>query len=393
MTTCFMDVDHTQIHKHGQAVAGDVFLSRKLEPEGRIIAVLSDGMGSGVKANVLATLTATMAANFTAGGWAPEAAARRIMATLPVCSVRQIAYATFSIVDIAPNGTAQVIEFGNPAFRLFRSGGDSRVPAQTLRIPVSGGRDETLRATALNWRQGDRLVFFSDGVTQAGMGTAAYPLGWDDPGVTGYVQNLIDREPELSARELSRRVCQKAQELDGYRAKDDITCGVVYFRRPRTLLVVTGPPVDRDNDARLAGRVRDFQGRTVVAGGTTAAIVARELGVEVQVDLDHLSDDVPPLSTMAGVDLVTEGIITLATANRFLETGEIPAPDDFHAATRLVQLLLDSDIIHFLVGTRINEVHQDPAMPEDLEIRRNIVKKMAALLEGRYLKATQILYI
>ncbi|MCK5148345.1 SpoIIE family protein phosphatase [bacterium] len=391
--TCFMDVDHYQIHKHGQTVAGDVFLSRKLHGEDGLIAVLSDGMGSGVKANVLATLTAVMSANFIAHQWEPEQVARRIMATLPVCSVRGIAYATFTIALIHGNGQAQIIEFGNPAFFLLRNDKRINLPSQLISIPVEGARTETLRATTFTWQQDDRIAIFSDGITQSGMGTDAHPLGWGVTPVIDFMQAAIENDVEISARKLSRRLCRKALDLDEFKAKDDITCGVIYFREPRKLIVVTGPPVDMENDRRLARRVAEFDGRKVVCGGTTVSIIARELNIHAYVDLDHLTDDVPPITRLETIDLATEGIITLATTVRHLESGHMPAANAHHAVSELCRLLMDSDIIKFLVGTRINEVHQDPAMPEDLEIRRNIIKKMAALLEKRYLKATQIQYI
>jgi len=346
-----------------------------------------------VKANVLATLTAVMSANFIAQQWAPETVARRIMSTLPVCSVRGIAYATFTIALIRGNGEAQIIEFGNPAFYWFRNNKRLTPQSDFIHIPVTGARTETLRSSTITWQRGDRIVFFSDGITQSGMGSDLYPLGWGDAPAASFMTKVIEDDDQIAARRLSRRHCRKALELDGFKAKDDITCGVIYFREPRKLIVVTGPPVDRENDKHLAARVNQFDGRKVVCGGTTVSIIARELGCEVEVDLDHLTDEVPPITHMSQIDLATEGIITLATTVRHLESGQMPSDDPHHAVSELCRLLMDSDIIHFLVGTRINEVHQDPAMPEDLEIRRNIIKKMAALLESRYLKATQILYI
>ena len=64
-----------------------------------------------------------------------------------------------------------------------------------------------------------------------------------------------------------------------------------------------------------------------------------------------------------------------------------------NAATRLVELLLNSDIIHFLVGTRINEAHQDPNVPVELDLRRNIIRKIASLLETRYLKESRLQFM
>jgi len=167
-----------------------------------------------------------------------------------------------------------------------------------------------------------------------------------------------------------------------------MTCGVIYFRRPRNLLLLTGPPYDKSRDAEYARKLAEFAGKSVICGGTTAGIIARELGREIRMDLKSLSDDIPPLSVMDGVDLVTEGILTLTRAARMLEEQKtLPAHDP---AARLASVLLESDVIEFVVGSRINEAHQDPKLPMDLEIRRNIVRRLAGVLEKNYLKETSI---
>ena len=164
---------------------------------------------------------------------------------------------------------------------------------------------------------------------------------------------------------------------------------MIYLRNPRCLLVVTGPPFSEAKDQELAEIVRSFKGRKVICGGTTAQILARELDEEIEMDLDNLDPEIPPPSRMAGIELVTEGTITLSKVAELLESKRKPETARPNAASELVSIMLDSDVINFLVGTRVNNAHQDPNLPVELDIRRNIVKKIASLLEGKYLKDTQ----
>jgi hypothetical protein len=208
-----------------------------------------------------------------------------------------------------------------------------------------------------------------------------------------FLRQQIYRENEISARELSCRLVAEAAVNDGRRAKDDITCGVVYYRRPRRLLVITGPPFNRERDGEIAELAESFNGRKVICGGTTANIVSRLLNRPVAVALTPSNFDVPPAAVMDGVDLVTEGTVTLAKVAEMLERGNTGDAARKSPATDLVSLMLQSDIVEFVVGTRINEAHQDPNVPVELDLRRNIVRKIAALLETRYLKEAQVRFI
>jgi Stage II sporulation protein E (SpoIIE) len=388
----FIEVDSYQRAKHGQLISGDVFLSEKVKQEDRIVTVLSDGLGSGVKASVLATMTATMALKFTASPIDIQKSAEIIMDTLPICSVRQISYSTFTVVDMESTGATRIIEHGNPPFLLVRPRGEMNVSKTSVR--PKRWQDRIISFSSFNVQREDRIIFFSDGITQAGTGEFRTPLGWGLENVDKFVHECIQEKPHISARELSRALVARAEEIDGLTAKDDITCGVVYFRSPRQLLVMTGAPFNRDHDRDLAKMAEWTPGRKVIAGGTTANIVSRLLDREIEIDMHQpLDPKVPPSAKMEGFDLITEGTLTLGAVLRLLEEGFTPEDLRPNAAVKLAAMLLDSDIVRFAVGTRINEAHQDPNIPVELDLRRNIVKRIAEILEMKHMKKVVIHYL
>lgn len=400
----FIEVGHHQLFKYKQGAGGDTFLSQKNESDGRVITVLSDGLGSGIKAGVLSTLTATMAMKFIASDIPIKRAANIIMNTLPVCKERGISYATFTLVDIEPNSMVRIMEYDNPGYVLVRQKTMVEPIKQCSVIERKNKKTAPLRESLLYYSDykalpGDRLVFFSDGVTQSGMGTHAFPLGWGASRTQDFILETISENPDISARELACSVVRKAHLHDGYEAKDDITCGVIYFRHPRDLLIMTGPPINFDNDAKMASDFNAFNGRKIVCGGTTTNILSRQLGKPVKLILKGLDTVVPPMSEMEGADLVTEGIITLGKVAEMLETDSRLGRDltverlTENGATKIIDLLQDSDRIFFMVGTKINDAHQDPNMPVELEIRRNVVKKIQKILTEQYLKEVTIRYL
>jgi len=388
----FIEVDFYQRAKHGQLISGDVFLSEKVKEEGRIVSVLSDGLGSGVKASVLATMTATMALKFTSSAMDIRRSAEIIMDTLPICSVRKISYSTFTVVDMAENGETRIIEHGNPPFILLRPDGKMKIEKSEVR--PDRWQDRIISYTSFGVQREDRIIFFSDGISQAGMGEHRTPFGWGMPSVEKFIREQIDRHPHISARELSRVLVARAEEVDGLTAKDDITCGVVYIRSPRQLLVMTGAPFNRAHDQDLAKMAERTSGRKVICGGTTANIISRQLNRPIQIDMRQARDSrVPPSAKMDGFELVTEGILTLGEVLRLLEEGFAPEELKSNAAVRLAGMLLDSDIVKFAVGTRINEAHQDPNIPVELDLRRNIVKRIARVLEDKHMKRVIVQFL
>ncbi|MFO7862907.1 MAG: SpoIIE family protein phosphatase [Salinivirgaceae bacterium] len=386
MEKMFIDIDYGFTPKFGQIVCGDVFLSEKIKNENRLTAVLSDGLGSGIKANILANMTATMALRFTINDQPIERSAASIRETLPVDPQRKIAFASFTIVDTEFDGQTRIIEYGNPQFLVFRGATFLPLPHKHL----AGGE---VNISEFNTCREDRIVLFSDGVSQSGIGRKDMPFGWETEQMSEFIEQVVARKPEISAHDLRKIIIQQAIGNDIGEPRDDITCAVLYFRHPRKLLVCTGPPYSKERDSEMAAFIKGFNGYTIVCGGTTAQIVAREWGSEVVVDMDHFCADIPPASRIEGVDLVTEGILTLGKVAELLKHGNYHKAKSFDPARCLVEALLNHDQIEFLVGTKINDAHQDPNLPVELEIRRNVIKKIVYLLEKKYFKETTLTFI
>lgn len=398
MNNIFIDVDYAQIYKHGQKIGGDVFLLSRNPENNQIVATLSDGLGSGVKANVLASLTAHMAHKLSFSPIDLNHSAKIIMDTLPVCKERKISYSTFTIADIRYKENNEdievnLVEYDNPPSLRFKGSEPVYWTREKTELQREGAfKKEIVSSSSFKLSASERLIMFSDGVTQSGLGRSL-PLGWRLDGVREFIKKEIEANPDISSRELSRAIVQKANSLDGLCSKDDITCVVVYIRKPRRTLIVTGPPFTKEADEILGEKIKAFDGRKIVSGGTTVQIVARMLGKKLTVDMKCWSKDVPPASKMEGIDLVTEGMLTLSRVATILEKRLNPAelPDD--PAKRFVEILLDSDQVHFLVGTKINEAHQDPNIPVEIGIRRTIIGRLRKALEEIYLKETSQEYL
>ncbi len=389
----FLDIHCEQNNHVGEVICGDVFLSRRVREEGRTLVVLSDGMGSGVKANVLASLTASMAINFTIEHREVQKTAEIIMNTLPVCSVRKISYSTFTIIDMEDTGQTTIVEYDNPSCLLLRNNREFDPGWEDLELESERHKGKIIKTCTFVAQKEDRIVFWSDGIIQSGMGTRSFPFGWGRDGAIEYVFRVLKNEPFISASKMSKKVINMAALHDGDKPKDDNSCGVVYFREPRKLLLVSGPPFDERHDLDFALKVRRFNGKKIIAGGTTAEIVARELALEFDVGMESSDPELPPASYVEGINLVTEGILTLGKVARVLENLQNDSNLGNGPADQIVRMLLESDKIHVLNGTRINVAHQDPNLPVELEIRRSVVKRIVNALEEKFLKEVDIEYM
>lgn len=389
----FIEMETSQYTKTGQAACGDDVRFLSIERENRHLCALSDGLGSGVKAHVLATMTTSMAIKFLESNIPTLEAAEIIMDSLPVCEVRKIGYATFSLFDFRLGGRARITEMGNPGYIHLR--GDREVrPLRDDQVVSVHWPDREMRECEADFRPGDRIILCSDGVTQSGLGVRKdMKFGWRRSGVLAHAQELVRYDPDISAKELSASIASRALMLTPGGCKDDITCVVIYLRHPRVMRVLSGPPYYRENDAEFARQARLGFDHVVICGGTTANILERELGRKVVVKFEDLrrAGGLPPVGRMEGVGIATEGILTLSRVATALEEMR-PADKEPMAVKAILERMMAHDRIEFVIGTKVNESHQDPNIPQDLELRRSVVRRMSAALEKNYRKQVTINY-
>ncbi len=389
----FLDIYCQQNNHVGELICGDVYLTKKVREEERTIIVLSDGMGSGVKANVLATLTASMALNFTLEHREVTTSAEIIMKTLPVCSVRNVSYSTFTIVDIEESGLTTIVEYDNPECLIMRGEQVFDPGWDDIVLESGSNKGKVIRTCRFQAQKEDRLFFWSDGIIQSGMGSRGFPFGWEREGAEEYVVKIVKNSPYAASANLAKKVVNMASLHDGGNPKDDTSCGVVYFREPRKLMLISGPPFYEKDDLEYCMKVKQFKGKKVIAGGTTAEVVVRELGLKYEAGIEIVDEDLPPISYIEGIELVTEGILTLGKVARILEDFSPDYQLSNGPADRFVKMLLESDQIHILNGTNVNVAHQDPNLPVELEIRRTVIRQIAKLLEDKFLKEVDIEYM
>lgn len=389
----YLDVSCRQIPCSGERVCGDVYLAHNFVAEDRNIIVLSDGLGHGVKANMLGILTTTMALNFTHEHKETTRIAETILRTLPIDSEKQISFATFSIVDIETDGQVNIIEYENPQCLVLR-GTEVFQPEWTcLLLNTDRKIGKELKTCTFRAQLGDRIVLFTDGVMQAGMGNPYTPMGWGMEQMHKFVVDEVVKYPSISSSELAFKIVSEANKKDGFVAKDDTSCVVIYFREPRRLLLCTGPPSSPEKDTEMAEKVKNFPGKKIICGGITGTIIARELNLTIDENAIVTDPDLPPMNRMEGVELLTEGILTLNKVHRILENYHGNQTLSQGPADQIVQLLLESDDIYFLVGTAINTAHQDASLPVELEIRRTVVRRIMRTLEEKFLKQVNVEYL
>ncbi|MCK9413121.1 MAG: serine/threonine-protein phosphatase [Prolixibacteraceae bacterium] len=391
MSEFHIEIDFAQKQPSGQIVCGDVFISKLIKEDGRTVLVLSDGVGHGVKANVLATMTATMALNYTVLYKRPEAAARIIMQALPRDSSGVETYATFTIIELESDGMVRIVNYDNPKSVIVRNGVPF-TPTKEYLLDITGIENvgKVLRCREFRAMKEDRIVFMSDGITQSGMENERMKMGWEQQNVEAYVVQQLARASDISARRLSKKILNKAIQNDGFHLRDDASCGVIYFRDPREMLLVTGPPFFKAKDHDFALRINDYKGVKIVCGGTTAEIIARELHQEIETEISLSTPYAIPRYLMSGFNLVTEGILTIGKVEELLENYDSEIRYGNSPAEEIVKQLMQHDRIVVLVGTRINWAHHDPDQPIEMEIRKFVVKRIVKLLEEKFFKEVVI---
>jgi len=382
----YIEINCQQRNHGDERVCGDVFLSRRIREEGRIVVVLSDGIGHGIKANLLATLTSTLAVNFTQEHKSIDRIAEIIMDTLPVDSEKQLNFSTFTIIDVDQDGNVSILEYENPKTLLLR-GNRLHEPGWNC-IVLNSEKNNGKEVLSANFKAAkeDRIAFFSDGVVQSGLGSDRFPVGWGEENVNNFILEMVKDEHDISAVKLASMVINKANQNDDFNPKDDISCAVIYFREPRKLMICSGPPQDQGKDSDFASILQQFKGKKIICGATTSNMISREWGTEIIDETVMFDPELPPVSHMKGVDLITEGILTLSKVSELLKKYNQNYKLGKGPADEIVRVILECDEINFLVGTSINIAHQDPTLPVELELRRTVVHRIVRVLDEKFLK-------
>lgn len=369
----YVDVSWHSLNKHGEELCGDKV--EWIKSDKRTIVVLADGLGSGVKANILATLTSKIMITMLDQGAGLEETIETIAETLPVCHVREIAYSTFSIIDIDENLHCRIIEFDNPPVFILRNNKHINLEKRCML-----SCEKRVMISELDLQIGDMITLCSDGVIHAGVGNMLNH-GWEWEHVKAYLaqQNI------KSADKLNRRLMESCYKLYDEKPGDDTTAVTIKIRKPENIHLFTGPPDRKELDAETVKLFMKSKGKKVVCGGTAANIVARELNRPVESSLTYIDPKIPPTARIAGIDLVTEGVLTLKMVLNALEklhcSCEDPDLNKDDGVTQLLKCFLeDSTHIHFYVGQAINPAHQNPDFPSDLSIKINIVKDIIVML-------------
>jgi hypothetical protein len=364
-----------QINKHGEELCGDsVVFSR--QPHSVILA-LSDGLGSGVKANILATLTTQIAMHMLENDLPLEEVVQTLTETLPVDTERKMAYSTFAIAQFFDLGSVDIVEFDTPHTIIIRDNRPLPLTYENKEI-----KEKKIQNATFELNEGDWVVFVSDGVLNAGIG-GLYPLGWGWDQAANFIGEKANHDQ--SADEFAERIAEIVDDLYAGNVGDDVSIVAIKVRKKLVATVFTGPPEDPELDEEAVQRLFSRGGKHGVCGGTTAKIVARCLNRPLEVDLTTMTGKVPPLGNIEGVDVVTEGILTLTRVNNLLKAGADRETVKYqnNGAANLLRFFLDTDSIHFLVGQAVNPAHQNPELPHQLGIRVSVVREVADELRER----------
>ena len=382
------DIGYKSINHYGEELCGDHVDIVEPSRDSTVI-VLSDGLGSGVKASILSTLTSKIISTMLAEGLSLEECVETIAATLPVCSVRGVAYSTFTIIHLRSNQTAELIQYDNPLIIMLRDDQVYDYPRTEMNI---GGKK--IYKSVIKLQEGDVFIAMSDGCPHAGIGTA-FNFGWKREDIADFMAMLSP--VGYTAKTLSTMLVDECNKLYGNRPGDDATACVVRIRKRVPMNLLFGPPAHRDDNDRMMSLFFSKEGKHIICGGTTSSIAAKYLGKQLKTSLHFERSDVPPIAEIDGVDLVTEGVITvnkvLEYARDYLAENKYYEHWSFQrdGASLISQLLFEEATdINFYVGRAVNPAHQNPDLPINFNIKMNLVEELSKCLKqmGKRIKVS-----
>ncbi len=373
------DIGYKSINHVGEQLCGD-HVDIVEQGENSSVIVLADGLGSGVKASILSTLTSKIISTMMASGISLEECVATIAATLPVCSVRGVAYSTFTILHLIENERVEIIQYDNPHVIIIRNEVNFDYPKTEMQI---GGK--LIYKSVIKLQEGDVFIAMSDGCPHAGIGIA-YNFGWKREDIIAFMEAMVP--VGYTAKTLSTILVDECNKLYDGKPGDDTTACVVRIRKREPMNLLFGSPANRDDDQRMMRLFFSKEGKHIICGGTTATVAARYLHQTIRPTLTSDDPEIPPIAEMEGVDLVTEGVITInkvvAYAKDYLQDNETYSTWAFKkdGASRIARLLFEEATdINFYVGRAINPAHQNPDLPINFSIKMNLVQELSECLK------------
>lgn len=373
----FLEDGYVSLNKIGEELCGDKVES--IRSGNKTTAVLADGLGSGVKANILATLTAKTLSIMASNDLPIDDCIETIANILPVCNLRGIAYSTFTLVNVDDEGRVNIYEFDNPQVIYLRKG--RCLELERTKKEISG---KNIYHSYIEAIEDDVIICLSDGAPYAGLGKTLN-FGWDRANIKEYIER--NYESNWSARALAAYIAKACKDLYMDEPGDDTTVFALKLREHLPVNIMIGPPADKNNDEKVVKEFMGLEGVKIICGGTTSQIVARYLGKDIQVDLEYVDKSVPPTATLEGVDLVTEGVITIKKAvelsNLYLSNES--CEDKFYTnhldgASKIADFLFEKATnITIFIGTSVNYHHN--LLPIDSVLKLKIVETLKSNLE------------
>lgn len=375
------EIGYKSINHYGEELCGDHVDIVEQEDETSTVIVLADGLGSGVKASILSTLTSKIISTMMAAGLPLEECVKTIAATLPVCSVRGVAYSTFTIIHLIDQSVAEIIQYDNPQVIVLRDGKNYDYPRTEMTID-----GKKIYKSRLNLCENDHIIAMSDGCPHAGIGMA-YNFGWKREEIIEFMEMMS--VCGYTAKNLSTILVDECNKLYANKPGDDTTACVVRIRKREPMNLLFGPPFNRDDSGRMMALFFSKEGKHIVCGGTTSSIAAKYLGKPLKASLNFESSDVPPIAEIEGVDLVTEGVITINKVVEYAKDyiGENRLYEKWNfkrdGAALISRLLFEEATdINFYVGRAINPAHQNPDLPINFNIKMNLVEELTKCLKA-----------
>lgn len=377
----FVDVDYGSINKYQEELCGDKV--EVLKNKDSVIVVLADGLGSGVKANILATLTSKIIGTMLSLGATIDEAVETVVSTLPVSRDKGIAYSSFSILQVYEWGQCYLFEFDNPSVIRLVKGAYSEVEGRFREI-----NGKLIKESSFSVSPEDVLILVSDGAIHAGIGHSLN-LGWKWENLKFYTEKNCRKD--MDAKKITSLLLAACDNLYDNMPGDDTTVVAVKIKSHVQANVMFGPPSHRSIDSDVVNKFMKDEGKKIVCGGTTAQMVARETGKKLVTSLYYIDSTVPPAASIEGIDLTTEGILTMSKALEYAKKysaaqGNIDNQLNFSrqdGASNLAKLLIEEcTSVHFFVGCARNPAHQNPDLPLNFSLKLKLVDDMRKCLES-----------